>query len=51
MIDNLKRDPGIIQKGEIIKENYLSIVYKGGHLYTEKCYTTLEIDYKIHTIK
>jgi hypothetical protein len=39
-----------IKRG-IFKENCLLIVYKGGHLYTEKCYTTLEIDYKIHTIK
>ena len=33
----------------IIKENYLSIVYKGGHLSTEKCYTTLEKDCIIHS--
>jgi hypothetical protein len=39
------KNPRIRQKEEII----YTIVYKGGHLYTEKCYTTLEIDCKIHT--
>jgi hypothetical protein len=33
---------------EIIKENYLLIVYKGGHLYSEKYYITLEKVYIIH---
>ena len=28
-----------------------SITYKGLHLYTEMCYTTLEKDYIIHTCK
>jgi hypothetical protein len=37
-----------MQKEEIIKENYLLIVYKGGHLYTEKYYITLEKVYIIH---
>jgi len=37
------------KKGEIIKESYLSIVYKGEHLYTQSINTTLEKDYIIHT--
>lgn len=45
----VKRSGCNTKKEEIIKENYLLIVYKGGHLYTEECYTTLEKGYIIHT--
>lgn len=49
MMNNLKKMPGYYKKGEIIKVYYLLIDYKGEHLYTEKCYKTLEIDYIFHT--
>ena len=49
MMNNLKKIPGYYKKGEIIKVYYLLIDYKGEHLYTEKCYKTLEIDYIFHT--